>query len=153
MGSEAASARGETVPFDWKSVRESFASGHHVFWLTTVSPRGIPHVVPVFAAWDSERCYVATNAAARKTRDLADTGRCVLATDLGDAHVVVEATASRVRGPDEMERAAAAFRASYGWPTTAAGDESPCPLRRSDVGRVPVPGLGTRTREGVRVPG
>ncbi len=133
----AASARGASEPFDWASVRGSLATGAHILWLTTASPDGVPHVVPVFAAWEDAHGYVATNAAARKTRDLEATGRCVLATDLGDAHVVIEATARRLHEPGDMDRAVSAFRACFGWPTTAVGDELHAPYAAPTSGGSP----------------
>ena len=137
-GAEAASVTGTSVPFDWEAIRNAFRSGRHLFWLATVSGRGVPHVVPVFAAWDErERCFVATNANARKARDLIETGRCVLAADTGTAHVVVEATARRIHDDDEMEHATTAFRAVYGWPTTFVGDELHAPYAAPTSGGSP----------------
>ena len=137
-GTAAATETGASLPFDWDAIRGALRSGHHLFWLTTVSRRGSPHVVPVFAAWDGDdRCFVATNADARKTRDLMDTGRCVLAANTGDSHVVVEATARRVHGSDEMEDASTAFREVYDWPTTVAGDELHAPFAAPTSGGSP----------------
>src|SRR4029453_16877736 len=137
VGTEAGSERGRTVPFDWESICDALRSGGHLFWLTTVSGAGIPHVVPVLAAWESDRCYVATNAAARKTRDLVETGRCVVTADTGDAHVVVEATARQVHRGDEMDRASNAFQSSCGWPTTVVGDELHAPYAAPTSGWSP----------------
>jgi Pyridoxamine 5'-phosphate oxidase len=117
-------------------VREELRSGHHLFWLTTTSQGGVPHVVPVFAAWDGVRCYVATSPKARKTRHLTETGRCVLAASTGDAHVVIEAIGRRVRDRDEMERASAAFQ-SRGWPTTVVDDELHAPFAAPTSGGSP----------------
>lgn len=130
----------------------AFCSGHHLFWLTTVSWSGSPHVVPVFAAWDDDdRCFIATNANARKTRDLIASGRCVLAANTGDAHVVVEATARRVDSADEMEHASTAFREVYDWPTTVCLRRAPYAVRGPDVRRITVPGLGASPDEGIRL--
>jgi hypothetical protein len=138
VGSEAATETGQSVPFDWEAIRAAFRSGQHLFWLTTVSRRGSPHVVPLFAAWDDDdRCFLATNAGARKTRDLAETGRCVLAANTGDAHVVVEASARRVHGRGEMEHASATLRDVYGWPTTVDGDELHAPYAAPTSGGSP----------------
>jgi hypothetical protein len=137
-GTAAATETGASLPFDWEAIRGAFCSGHHLFWLTTVSRSGRPHVVPVFAAWDDDdRCFIATNANARKTRDLIASGRCVLAANTGDAHVVVEATARRVDSADEMEHASTEFREVYDWPTTVAGDELHTPFAAPTSGGSP----------------
>ena len=137
-GTAAATETGASLPFDWETIRGALRCGHHLFWLATLTRRGSPHVVPVFAAWDDDdRCFVATNADARKTRDLIDTGRCVLAANTGEAHVVVEATARRVQSSDEMEPASTAFREVYDWPTTVAGDELHAPFAAPTSGGSP----------------
>jgi Pyridoxamine 5'-phosphate oxidase len=101
-------------------------------------PEWQPHVVPVFAAWDDDdRCFIATNANARKTRDLIASGRCVLAANTGDAHVVVEATARRVDSADEMEHASTAFREVYDWPTTVCLRRAPYAVRGPTSGGSP----------------
>jgi hypothetical protein len=50
------------------------------FWLATVNAGSRPHLVPVFAAWSDSSFFVATKGTARKTRDMQDNGRCVVAT-------------------------------------------------------------------------
>ncbi len=137
-GKGTSSPNSSTVPFDWASVHAALRSGRHGFWLTTVSADGAPHVVPVLVAWDDSVCYVATKATARKTRDLEATGRCVLASDTGPAHVIVEATARRVTGETGMQRASAAFAAVYSWPTTVIGDEIDAPYAAPTSGGPPL---------------
>jgi hypothetical protein len=136
VGAAAATEQGATVPFDWDSIREELRSGHHLTWLTTTSRDGIPHVVPVFAAWDGVRCYIATNAKAVKARHLTETGRCVLAADTGDAHIVIEAIGRWVRERDEMGRASDAFQAR-GWPTAVVDDELQAPFAAPTSGGSP----------------
>jgi hypothetical protein len=93
--------------------------------------------VPVFAAWADPSFFVATNAGARKAHDLVATGRCVLATRTGDAHVVVEASARRVSDEAEMAAASAAFQEVYDWPTTVTGDELDAPYAAPTSGGPP----------------
>lgn len=108
--------------FDWATVEQRLAAGGW-FWLATVRPDGAPHVVPVLAVWSSPVLFVSSNQAARKSRNLAADGRCVLTTAAGDVHLVVEGHAERVRDEETLQRASDAFQAVYGWPTTVAGDQ------------------------------
>ena len=136
-GRGTSSPTSSTQPLDWPSVQAVLRTGEHHFWLTTVSVSGNPHVVPVFVAWDESSCFVATKVSARKTRDMEETGRCVLASDIGTEHVVIEATARRVTGEAQMEQASAAFHAVYGWPTTVDGDEIDAPYAAPTSGGPP----------------
>ena len=137
-GKGTSSPESSTVPFDWASVHAELRSGRHTRWLATASADGNPHVVPVFVAWDDSVGYVATKATARKTRDLEATGRCVITSDTGAAHVMVEATARRVTGDPGMQRASAAFEAAYNWPTTVIGDEIDAPYAAPTSGGPPL---------------
>ena len=136
-GAEASTEAGATTPFEWSAVKEAFRAAEHEFWLTTVNATGRPHVVPVFAAWADSSFFVASKETARKTGDLAATGRCVVATNIGEAHVVVEATARRVEDPPTMQEASATFAARYGWPTTVVGDEIDAPYAAPTSGGPP----------------
>jgi hypothetical protein len=119
-GTQGSSDAANSQPLPWSEVTDRLAKGGW-FWLATVRPDGSPHVMPVMAAWADPVLYVASKAAARKSRNLADDDRCVVTTDTGDLHVIIEGRASRVRGAD-LETVAATFTAK-GWPTWVAGDE------------------------------
>jgi hypothetical protein len=91
------------------------------------------------SSWRGEDsvCNIATKATARKTRDLAATGRCVVAGDTGSKHVVVEATARRVTGDTGMQHASATFAAVYDWPVTVIGDTFDTPYAAPASGGPP----------------
>ena len=120
-GTVAATDQGNSQPLAWGEVERRVGGGGW-FWLATVGPHG-PHLVPVLAAWSGTSFFVASKGTARKSRDLDGDGRCVLSTDTGDLHVVIEGTACRVRAPDRLGAASAAFARVHGWSTTVAGEE------------------------------
>ena len=126
------------VPLEWTSIEEALSGGQHPVWLTTTNEHGVPHVVPVFAAWDGQAFFVATKSTARKTRDLLATGRCVLAFDTGEVHLVVECSTRRATSEVALQRAVAAFNAVYGWPTTVVGDELDAPFAAPTSGGPPL---------------
>lgn len=138
VGAGATTEAGATTPFQWSAVQQAFRAAEREFWLTTVNAEGRPHVAPVFAAWADSSFFVATKATARKTRDLQDNGRCVVATNTGDAHVVVEASARRVHDPSTMDQASAAFAEVYHWPTTVVDDEIDAPYSAPTSGGPPL---------------
>jgi hypothetical protein len=79
--------------------------------------------MPVLAVWSESALFVASKETARKSRNLAADGRCVVTTDTGELHLVVEGEARRVRDAATLRRASGAFKAVYDWPTVVKGDE------------------------------
>jgi Pyridoxamine 5'-phosphate oxidase len=120
-GTAAASEAGNTRPLRWEEVERRLAKGGW-FWLVTVRPDGAPHAMPVLAAWSAPVFYVASKPTARKSRNLEADGRCVVTTDAGDLHLIVEGEARRVRDEAGLARASRAFQDVNGWPTVVAGD-------------------------------
>jgi Pyridoxamine 5'-phosphate oxidase len=121
-GTAAASEAGSSRPLGWEDARSRLTRGGW-FWLVTVRPDGAPHAMPVFAVWSETALFVCSKDTARKSRNLDADGRCVVTTDAGDLHLIVEGVARRVRDQATLERASAAFAASYDWPTRVAGDQ------------------------------
>ena len=120
-GTAAAGEAGNSRPLRWEDARQRLTRGGW-FWLVTVRPDGAPHAMPVFAVWSESALYVVSKDTARKSRNLEADGRCVVTTDAGDLHLIVEGTARRVRDDATLRRASAAFEAGYGWPTVVTGD-------------------------------
>jgi hypothetical protein len=120
-GTAAATDAGNSRALPWSAAAERLTRGGW-FWLATVRPDGAPHVVPVLAAWSDPVLYVASKDTARKARNLDREPRCVVSTDAGDLHLVIEGHAVRVRDEDGLARASATFESIYGWPTRVVGD-------------------------------
>jgi hypothetical protein len=121
-GTAAAGEAGNSRPLHWEDAARRLAGGGW-FWLVTLRPDGAPHAMPVFAAWSQSALFVCSKATTRKSRNLDADGRCVVTTDTGDLHLIVEGTARRVRDEATLRRASGAFKASYDWPTVVAGDQ------------------------------
>lgn len=113
---------GSLHTLDWAEAERRLNRGGYR-WLATVRPDGAPHVMPVLAAWSESIVFVSSKDTTRKSRNLAADGRCVLTTDAGELHLIVEGEARRVRDSATLERASNAFEAVYGWPTTVSGEQ------------------------------
>ncbi|MGH1565383.1 pyridoxamine 5'-phosphate oxidase family protein [Mumia sp. DW29H23] len=111
----------DASPIPWEEVRRrvSEASG---YWFATTSAAGRPHVRPVLAVWVDGAAHLATAPAAAKTAHLAGDRRCSLTCRADDADLVVEGTATRVTGSDDVERVAAAYASKYGWAPSVRDD-------------------------------
>jgi hypothetical protein len=75
------------------------------FWLATVRPDGAPHVMPLFAAWANSSLFIASKDRARKSCNLEAEPRCVITTDTGDLHIIVEEVPRHVRDEATLQRA------------------------------------------------
>lgn len=120
-GTEAATEAGRSHPFPWSEAERKIAGGGW-FWLATVRPNGAPHVMPVFAAWANPSFFIASKDRARKSRNLEAEPRCVITTDTGDLHIIVEGVARHVRDDATLQQAVEAFQAVYDWPTRIEGN-------------------------------
>jgi hypothetical protein len=119
-GTQAASEAGRSQPLSWSEVEQRLSNGGW-FWLATVRPDGGPHVMPLFAAWAGASFFIASKDRARKSRNLEGESRCVISTDTGDLHVIVEGVARHVRDEAGLQRAVKAFQTVYSWPTRIQG--------------------------------
>jgi hypothetical protein len=79
--------------------------------------------MPVLAVWSESALYVSSKETAKKSRNLAADGRCVIITDAGDLHLIVEGEAQRVRNEATVRRASDAFNSIYDWPTMVTEDK------------------------------
>jgi Pyridoxamine 5'-phosphate oxidase len=121
-GTAATSEAGTSRPLRWEDATRRLSRGGW-FWLASVRPDGAPHVMPVFAVWSESALFICSKDRARKSRNLNADGRCVVTTDTGDLHLIVEGEARRVHDEATLRRASRAFKAIYDWPTTVAGDQ------------------------------
>jgi PPOX class probable F420-dependent enzyme len=92
---------------------ERFLAEEPVVWLSTVRPDGMPHLVPVWFAWDGEVITIMSKPGAQKVRNLRERPQAMLA--LGDAEDdfdvgLLEATADCLDEPGALPPA---FLAKY----------------------------------------
>jgi nitroimidazol reductase NimA-like FMN-containing flavoprotein (pyridoxamine 5'-phosphate oxidase superfamily) len=121
-GAQATSDAGQSQPLDWAELVSTLSTGGW-FWLATVRPDGAPHVMPLFGAWNGSGFFITSKGTTRKSRNLDAEPRCVLSTDTGDLHVVIEGAARHVRDAESLQRASETLRDAYGWVTWVAGDQ------------------------------
>jgi len=107
----------DTTPTPWSEARERLADAD-TYWLATVRPDGLPHLVPLLGAWvDGALCFVASPTS-RKATNLAHDAHCVIATRREALDLVVEGTAAKVGDEARLHRAAEVCMTKYGWPVT-----------------------------------
>lgn len=120
------------APIEWDRVREVLSAqasqapdtggpGRHTTWLTTVSPDGTPHVVPVGAIVLDGTWHFTSGPATRKSRNIDRDPRCVISVATRPFDIVLHGTVRRVMDASELQAAAEAY-AAQGWPASVAGD-------------------------------
>lgn len=123
---ETTSIDGYGVPArDWADAHRRLADAdalNDTTFLSTSSPDGRPHAVPVGALWVQGTWWFTSGPGTRKSRDLAADPRCVISVSVPGMDVVVEGRATRVTDEADLVRMAAVY-SSQGWPATAVTGE------------------------------
>ena len=123
------------------------------YWLATVNPDGVPHVMPVFGVWSDGALYFTSGEAARKAKNLARNPRCVITAAGKSLDLIVEGEAVKVRDEARLQHVAKLYASKYGWHVTVqdgaysadygAPSAGPPPYELYEVRLVTVFGLGT----------
>ncbi len=106
-----------TEPVSWQQVSDALA-GAELYWLTTIRDDGRPHITPLVGAWVDNSFVFCTGPEEQKARNLEHRREVALTTGNNawaeGLDVVVEGTAVRVTGRDDLQRIADAYEAKYG---------------------------------------
>jgi nitroimidazol reductase NimA-like FMN-containing flavoprotein (pyridoxamine 5'-phosphate oxidase superfamily) len=116
---------GGLLPWSWAEER---LTRSHDFWLATVTPHGMPHLMPVWAVWQEGQLWFSSSNGSRKARNLGSEPRCTLSTDSPLEPVIVQGRARRVTDPEALAAMLAAENAKYG---TAYGPDMVDPASNS----------------------
>ena len=81
------------LPWSWALER---LTASHDYWLATVSPDGLPHVMPVWAVWLEEALWFSSSDGSRKARNLAERPLAALTTDAPLEPVVAQGSVEKV---------------------------------------------------------
>jgi nitroimidazol reductase NimA-like FMN-containing flavoprotein (pyridoxamine 5'-phosphate oxidase superfamily) len=89
-----------------------------VLWLSTVTPEGRPHVVPLIAVWLDGALYFSTGEDERKAKNLRTNRQVTIVTGSNalteGLDIVLEGEAEVVSGAAKVRRIARAYVAKYG---------------------------------------
>jgi nitroimidazol reductase NimA-like FMN-containing flavoprotein (pyridoxamine 5'-phosphate oxidase superfamily) len=113
------------LPWSWAMER---LAGSHDYWLATVTPQGMPHLMPVWAVWHADRLWFSSASGSRKARNLGAGGPVSLSTDNPQEPVVAHGLAERVTDAEALAAMLAAENAKY---RTDYGAEMVDPARNS----------------------
>jgi len=121
---EGYSEPGATAP-TWAAVA-SVLSASEMFWLSTVRRDGRPHVTPLPAIWADGSVYFCVGSHEQKARNLESNANCVITAGANELRsgldVVIEGTAVRVTGREELARLAAMWKSKLDWDFTVGED-------------------------------
>ena len=92
-GIKAANEGSGLLPWSWAEQRLQKCKN---FYLSTVSPEGRPHVMPLWGLWLDSKFFFSTGKNSRKARNLAGNPHCTVATGNAEEAVILEGTASLV---------------------------------------------------------
>jgi general stress protein 26 len=102
----------EAVPTTWEDTSRALAEAE-LFWLTTVSADGRPHVTPLVAVWSDEALHFTTGADEKKAANLHANSHVILTTGCNTwsegVDVVLEGEAVLVTEEAVMKRLSEAW--------------------------------------------
>jgi PPOX class probable F420-dependent enzyme len=98
------------LPWSW-AVERVTASRN--FWVTTVTPEGGPHAMPVWGVWDDDALWFSSGGRSRKARNLAHDPRVVVTTEDASDPVVIEGSAEVITDSAAIARFLALSNAKY----------------------------------------
>jgi nitroimidazol reductase NimA-like FMN-containing flavoprotein (pyridoxamine 5'-phosphate oxidase superfamily) len=107
----------DTTPTPWAEARNRLADADS-YWLATVRPDGLPHLVPVLAVWVDGALHFVASPTSRKAKNLARDAHCVITARREALDLVVEGTAAKVSDEARLHRVAEVYMTKYGWPVT-----------------------------------
>jgi nitroimidazol reductase NimA-like FMN-containing flavoprotein (pyridoxamine 5'-phosphate oxidase superfamily) len=99
------------LPWSWAEER---LARSHDYWLATVTPDGLPHLMPVWAVWHERKLWFSSSIGSRKARNLVAHPRCTVSTEDPLEPVVAAGRAERIQDPQALAAMLAAENAKYG---------------------------------------
>jgi len=120
-----------TELLDWSWARERLTSAT-TYWIATVRPDGRPHCRPVWGVWLEGAVWFSTGSLAG--RNLVHNDAITVHLDDGDAALIVEGRAARVRDRTELESMCEVYGPKYDWPMHPTGVDTENPGIGDDHG-------------------
>src|SRR5258708_561997 len=100
----------------WSHVVERLGAATN-YWIATTSPKGRPHVTPIWAAWVDEALYFDGIFTARWVKNLTANPAIAIHLESGKDVIILEGDAEdTVPDPELGERIVEAYAAKYGSP-------------------------------------
>ncbi|HEX2910319.1 MAG TPA: pyridoxamine 5'-phosphate oxidase family protein [Chloroflexia bacterium] len=112
MPKEYGIATGEEHMREWQEVVGELELAHN-YWLSTSSPDGKPHAMPVWGIWHSDHFYFSTHRHSRKSRNLKANSRVVVHLESGANAVIVEGVAEEITDPEFLRRLGDIYALKY----------------------------------------
>ena len=95
----------DATPASWAEARGRLADAD-LYWLATVRPDGLPHLVPILAVWVDGALHFVASPTFRKARNLARDAHCIITARKDVLDLVVEGTAAKVSNETRLHRVA-----------------------------------------------
>ncbi len=101
------------MPWSWATER---LTANRNYWLSTVTPEGRPHAMPVFAAWFGDALYFSTGGTSKKAINLQSNPNFVITTESAAEPVVLEGTVRFIEDAHTLDALRTVYAEKYGHP-------------------------------------
>jgi len=116
---------------DWSWARARLTAAT-TYWIATVRPDGRPHCRPVWGLWREGAVWFSTGSLAG--RNLAHNDAITVHLDDGDAALIIEGHATRVRDRTTLAAMCEVYGPKYDWPMHPTGVDTENPGIGDDHG-------------------
>ncbi len=112
--------KGKRGLLDWAHVQQRMANAK-VYWVSTVTPQGKPHVTPVDGMWLDDKLYFGGDPDTKRSQNLKHNPAVSIHLEEGYNVVIIEGDALPLQTPDRKlaVRLAEVSNAKYGYGMTA----------------------------------
>jgi Pyridoxamine 5'-phosphate oxidase len=98
------------LPWKWAEDR---LTRSREYWITTVGPKGAPHVMVVWGLWrENEFCF-STGSQSRKAQNLGKNAKCVICNEDAEEAVIVEGIARPLRDESRIRSFLSLYERKY----------------------------------------
>lgn len=101
----------------WAHVVEELRNARN-YWVSTVSPDGTPHAMPVWAVWEEDQLLFSTSPTSAKARNLRANPRTSVHLESGKRVVSLQGETLPVRDPRIQELYRTTYNPKYDWDFT-----------------------------------
>ena len=102
----------ESEAAHWERAEQMLAAARN-YWISSASPEGRPHAMPVWGLYTDGRLLFSTGRSSRKGRNLAQNPRVAVHLESGDDVVILEGVLEELQDAQELARFCDDYEAKY----------------------------------------
>lgn len=136
ISAQSVATNDEKTVAEWSDAKAQFDKSDK-YWLTTINPKGKPHVRPIFCVWLEDSIYFTSSPDAQKGKNIEVNSHCSICAAGKTLDVIIEGEVQRVTDQAALEKVRQLYKDKYDWPITVEGDAYTAPYAAPSAGKPP----------------